>query len=156
MRITNFESPELHNVDLWIKNNNNLIDKNIMKEILKTVNITFIIEGINRIQSTLLCELKDSYVQQSQRYVTMDSSFYEIPQLDKTDNVKAKELIEKAFNLYIKMSELKEGEFKGRPKAENYKHRIPIEDARYILPCHKNKYNSSNDRINFMIYFIDK
>ena len=64
----------------------------------------------------------------------MDESFYKIPLLNKTDSIKAKELIEKAFSLYSKMSELKEGKFKGRPKAENYKHGIPIEDARYILP----------------------
>lgn len=135
MRITNFESPELHNVDLWIKENSDkVIDKDIMKEILKTVNIAFVVEGMNRIQSTLLCESKDSYVQQSQRYVTMDESFYKIPLLNKTDSIKAKELIEKAFSLYSKMSELKEGKFKGRPKTENYKHGIPIEDARYILP----------------------
>ena len=135
MRITNFESPGLHNLALWIEENKyKTIDEDIMKEILKTFNITFIAEGINRIQSTLLCELKDSYVQQSQRYVTMDESSYEIPLLNETDNIKAKELIEKAFRLYGKMSELKEGEFKGRPKAGNYKHGIPIEDARYILP----------------------
>ena len=63
----------------------------------------------------------------------MDESFYKIPLLNKTDSIKAKELIEKAFSLYSKMSELKEGKFK-EPKAENYKHGIPIEDARYILP----------------------
>ncbi|MGI6426124.1 MAG: FAD-dependent thymidylate synthase [Natronincolaceae bacterium] len=135
MRITNFESPELYNVVLWLEENENkTINKNILEEILRTVNITFVAEGINRIQSTLLCELKDSYVQQSQRYVTMDESSYEIPLLNETDSIKAKKLIEKAFRLYGKMSELKEGKFKGRPKAENYKHGIPIEDARYILP----------------------
>ena len=112
MRITNFESPELHNVDLWLEENENkIINENILKEILKTVNIAFVAEGINRIQSTLLCELKDSYVQQSQRYVTMDESSYEIPLLNETDNIKAKELIEKAFRLYGKMSELRR-EFK--------------------------------------------
>ncbi|MDI9475523.1 MAG: FAD-dependent thymidylate synthase [Natronincolaceae bacterium] len=135
MRITNFESPELHNVALWLEENENkTINENVLKEILRTVNITFVAEGINRIQSTLLCELKDSYVQQSQRYVTMDESSYEIPLLNETDSIKAKKLIEKAFRLYGKMSELKEGKFKGRPKAENYKYGIPIEDARYILP----------------------
>lgn len=135
MRITNFESPGLHDLALWIEENKDkTINEDIMKEILKTFNITFVAEGINRIQSTLLCELKDSYVQQSQRYVTMDESSYEIPLLNETDNIRAKELIEKAFKLYGKMSELKEEEFKGRPKAGNYKHGIPIEDARYILP----------------------
>lgn len=117
MRITNFESPGLHDLALWIEENKDkTINEDIMKEILKTFNITFVAEGINRIQSTLLCELKDSYVQQSQRYVTMDESSYEIPLLNETDNIRAKELIEKAFKLYGKMSELKEEEFKGRPK----------------------------------------
>lgn len=91
MRITNFESPELHNVALWLEENENkTINENVLKEILRTVNITFVAEGINRIQSTLLCELKDSYVQQSQRYVTMDESSYEIPLLNETDSIKAK------------------------------------------------------------------
>ena len=135
MKITNFESSDLHNVALWLgENENKITNKNILKEILKTVNIAFVAEGINRIQSTLLCELKDSYVQQSQRYVTMDESSYEVPLLNETDNIKAKELIEKAFKLYGKMSELKEGKFKGRPKVGNYKYGILIEDARYILP----------------------
>ncbi len=140
MKITNFEGPGLHDLALWIEENKDktidedIIDEGIIKEILKTFNITFVAEGINRIQSTLLCELKDSYVQQSQRYVTMDKSSYKIPSLNGRDNIRAEELIQKAFKLYGKMSELKEGEFKGRPKAENYKHGIPIEDARYILP----------------------
>lgn len=135
MRITNFEGPELHSIVPWLEENENkIINENILKEILKTVNIAFVAEGINRIQSTLLCELKDSYVQQSQRYVTMDESSYEIPLLNETDNTRAKELIKKAFKLYGIMSESKEGKFKGRPKAEDYKYGIPIEDARYILP----------------------
>ncbi|MFW5648723.1 MAG: FAD-dependent thymidylate synthase [Candidatus Alkaliphilus sp. MAG34] len=135
MKITNFEGPELYDVALWLENNKSkTIDKDILKEILKTINIAFVVEGINRIQSTLLCELKDSYVQQSQRYVTMDKSSYEIPELNEIDNIKAEELIEKAFKLYGKMSEPKAGKFEGRPKAENYKYGIPIEDARYILP----------------------
>lgn len=135
MKITNFEGPGLHNLALWIEENKEkIISEDIMKEILKTFNITFIAEGINRIQSTLLCELKDSYVQQSQRYVTMDKTSYEIPLLNKTDDIKAEQLIGKAFRLYGKMSQLKVGEFKGRPRMKNYKYGIPIEDARYILP----------------------
>jgi len=43
---------------------------------LKTINISFVAEGIDRIQSTLICELKNSYVQQSQRYVTMGKNSY--------------------------------------------------------------------------------
>lgn len=135
MQISNFESPQLQNAALWIKENEDkIISENIVKEILKTVNISFVVEGLNRIQSTLLCELKDSYVQQSQRYVTMDQSSYEIPTLKGEDKVKAGQLIKKAFKLYQEMSELKEGNFKGRPRADRYKYGIPIEDARYILP----------------------
>ena len=40
----------------------------------------------------------------------------------------------KTLALYQKMSQMKQGEFKGRPKLENYEYGIPIEDARYILP----------------------
>lgn len=135
MQITNFESPELENLALWLEENRDRItNKNIIKEVLKTLNISLVAEGINRIQTTLLCELKDSYVQQSQRYVAVDKNFYRLPDLEGRDNLKAIELMEEAFNLYQEMSQLKEGDFKGRPKAENYRYGIPIEDARYILP----------------------
>jgi thymidylate synthase ThyX len=135
MEITNFEDTGLAKVESWIKDNNIIdLDIDTLKEALKTVNISFIAEGINRVQSTLLCELKDSYVQQSQRYVTMDEESYSLPELSSADSRQAKELTHKAFELYEKMSELKEGDFKGRPKRENYKYGIPIEDARYILP----------------------
>lgn len=135
MKIINFEDTGLSDICLWIKNNRKKnITKEMLIEVLKVVNITFIVEDLNRAQSMLLCELKDSYIQQSQRYVTMDKSAYGIPLLCEMDRVKAEELINKAFVLYGKMSELKEGDFKGRPKIENYKHGIPIEDARYILP----------------------
>lgn len=135
MNITNFDNTGLYEVENWLKDN---IEKNInintIKEILKTVNISFVSEEINRLQSTLLCELKDSYVQQSQRYVTMGEDSYELPKLDSSDMEKSKKLMDSLFSLYSKMSELNEGDFKGRPKIENYKFGIPIEDARYILP----------------------
>ncbi|WP_461205223.1 FAD-dependent thymidylate synthase [Clostridium sp. DL1XJH146] len=135
MRISNFEHTGLDKVELLIeKNKIKYLDEKTIKEILKTTNISFVAEGIDRIQSTLLCELKDSYVQQSQRYVTMKEDSYKLPVLDDEDNKKAKELTEKLFKLYETMSQMKDGNFKGRPKINNYKYEIPIEDARYILP----------------------
>lgn len=109
-------------------------DKSAISEgIVKTCNISFVLEGINRWQSTMICELKDSYVQQSQRYVTMDADGYTLPDLKEEDAQKARELVGRAFALYEEMSQIKE-EFKGRPKKEHYLHGIPVEDARYILP----------------------
>ncbi|WP_425448434.1 FAD-dependent thymidylate synthase [Dethiothermospora halolimnae] len=135
MKITNFEDTGLDRINNWIDINRiNEVDERSIKETLKTINISFVIEGIDRIQSTLLCELKDSYVQQSQRYVTMGEDAYILPELSKEDTEKSKELLNRVFDLYIRMSELKEGDFKGRPKIGNYKYGVPVEDARYILP----------------------
>jgi len=135
MKISNFEDTGLTKVESWIKDNNiSNLDIDTLKEVLKTINISFVAEGINRVQSTLLCELKDSYVQQSQRYVTMGDDSYSFLELSSNDDRKARELSDRAFELYEKMSELKAGNFKGRPKKEHYKYGIPIEDARYILP----------------------
>ncbi len=135
MKISNFEHTGLNKVEKWLQEKNiQDLNKEIIIEILKTINVSFSLEDINRIQSTLLCELKDSYVQQSQRYVTMGEAFYTLPSLDTVDSKKAKYLLDNLFETYKEMSELNEGKFKGRPKLENYKHKIPIEDARYILP----------------------
>jgi len=107
---------------------------NELRDLLKFTNIFFILEGINRVQSTLICECKDSYVQQSQRYVQMNSDAYnKIKEFEREDTEKAHNLIEKGFNLYSQMSELREG-CVGRPKVEDFKHGITFEDARYILP----------------------
>lgn len=135
LRITNFEHTGLDKVESWIdKYKIKKLDEKSLIEALRTINIFFVAEGISRIHSMLLCELKDSYVQQSQRYVTLHNDAYLLPQLEQKDNDFAKNLIARSFNLYGKMSKLKHGEFKGRPKLENYLHLIPIEDARYILP----------------------
>ncbi|AGB40180.1 Thymidylate synthase complementing protein [Halobacteroides halobius DSM 5150] len=131
MQITNFEATGLEKVTAWInKNGIKNLNKDAVKEVLRTVNISFIAEEITRAESTLLCELKDSYVQQSQRYVTMDEESYSLPDLADDDKKRAKKLVNKAFALYDRMSELKAGDFKGRPQVDNYKHGIPIEDAR--------------------------
>lgn len=135
MRITNFEATGLDRLTAWLKRNSHaLIHELSLIQVLKTVNISFLAEEIDRVQSTLICELKDSYVQQSQRYVTMSKGAYHLPLLEASDRRTAIELIERAFDLYGRMSLLREGTFKGRPKAENYVYGIPIEDARYILP----------------------
>ncbi|MTI86309.1 MAG: FAD-dependent thymidylate synthase [Firmicutes bacterium] len=135
MRVANFEATGLEKLEAWIERNNyNDINEQTLKQVLQTINISFVLEEIDRVQSTLICELKDSYVQQSQRYVTMSGGAYILPELDYDDGQKAVKLTEKAFDLYCRMSKLKEGDFSGRPKVQHYLHGIPIEDARYILP----------------------
>lgn len=135
MRITNFEHTGLDRIGTWIKRDNiQEIPEKDMAEVLKTVNISFVAEGINRVQSMLLCELKASYVQQSQRYVTMGQDAYVFPELPPDEHQRAWELGHQALDLYTKMCTLKYGGFKGRPKPEHYLYGIPIEDARYILP----------------------
>lgn len=141
--ITNFEDTGLIKVDSFLSKKVEQMgkfvlsesDKVFLKELLIPYNISFVLEGINRMQSTLLCELGLSYVQQSQRYVEMDSD-YSLPLWDTEDEPYIKqiqEVLDKAFALYTRMSE-KKCEVKGRPKNEDYKYGIPIEDARYILP----------------------
>lgn len=135
MRIANFEATGFDRLVLWIeRNNNTFINELSLMQVLKTINISFLLEEIDRVQSTLICELKDSYVQQSQRYVTMSKDAYILPLLDENDGQRAVELIEKSFDLYGRMSQLRKGNVKGRPKVEHYLYGIPIEDARYILP----------------------
>ncbi len=132
MQITNYEGTDLLVVAALLEQIPDA-DNDTVREVLKTCNVSFVLEGINRWQSTMICERKDSYVQQSQRYVTMSKDGYILPQLNKEDTVKAEALLSKLFALYEEMSQLKE-EFKGRPKREHYKYGIPVEDARYILP----------------------
>lgn len=135
MKIENFEATGLEQLANWLQNNNiDNVSETDLRQLLKTVNISMGLEHLNRLQSTLICELKDSYVQQSQRYVMVNEQGYILPQLENSEQVVAEKLITKALNLYNEMSEMKPGEFKGRPKLENYKYGIPIEDARYILP----------------------
>ncbi len=135
MQITNFEATELQWIESWVQRNNiNSVAEESLREALRTVNISFIAENITRLQSTLLCELKDSYVQQSQRYVDMKDDAYSLPELTEEDRNQGKKLIDQAFQLYNKMSEVKKSSTSGRPQVDDYKYGIPIEDARYILP----------------------
>lgn len=136
---------ELIGVDL------HAMDIEVLKKMLSVINIQFTLEGINRLQSTLICEMKDSYVQQSQRYVALehddDIPYYIEPlgrryghheNRDRITEIHTKDMIpfvEKAIDLYNRMTELNENCVnKGRPKLSDFKHGIPYEDARYILP----------------------
>lgn len=132
MKITNFEATGLQAVEDFLKTVPE-VRKATLAEILQTCNVAFVAEGINRLQSTLLCELKASYVQQSQRYVQVAADGYTLPQLRPEDEAQARMLIDEALALYQEMTELKEQK-PGRPKIENYRYGIPIEDGRYILP----------------------
>ena len=133
MKITQFTATGLQELEACLEMNEiNRIGESELRSLLKTINLSFIYEDINRLQSTLICECKDSYVQQSQRYVSLTEEAYDLPELSKEDETQAKSLLKEAFSLYAEMSEKKAGEFKGRPKIEHYLHGIPIEDARYI------------------------
>lgn len=132
MQLTNYEGADLLLVETLLKQHPDT-NRDTLLELLKTCNLSFVLEGINRWQSTMICERKDSYVQQSQRYVTMSRDGYTLPELGEADRAKAEALIAKVFALYEEMSQLKEA-FKGRPKREHYRYGIPVEDARYILP----------------------
>ncbi len=132
MRLTNFEGTNLAQAAAFLRSHPQL-DAPAVREMLKTCNVSFVLEGINRWQSTMICELRDSYVQQSQRYVTLERDGYTLPDLQPEDAARARELIGRAFDLYAEMAERK-GEAHGRPKPEQYLHGIPVEDARYILP----------------------
>lgn len=155
--ITNFEAIGLDSVEKFLKsrfsdkynlltNNGELssYEKESLKQLLLPVNISFCLEHVSRLITTLLCELKLSYTQQSQRYVNMvpdeefKSSINEIKKFFEPVEAKrltseALEIYNELFTLYNKMSETKDN-IKGRPKPEDYKYGIPIEDARYILP----------------------
>lgn len=131
MKISNFEATGLDEVEAFLQRA--VVTEVTLREMLKTCNVAFVAEGINRLQSMLLCELKASYVQQSQRYVVVASDGYTLPALKPQDELKARALVDEALALYQEMTELKEKK-PGRPKTENYRYGIAIEDGRYILP----------------------
>jgi thymidylate synthase ThyX len=121
LRIANFEHTGLERVDAWLlANHEQDIGLADLKECLKTVNVSFVLEGINRVHSTLICELKDSYVQQSQRYVSHGTDQFDESDLPPGEKERGQALIRQAGRLYAAMSEDGSG--------------IPMEDARYILP----------------------
>lgn len=133
MKLTNYEGNDFQQVEQYLTEYPHANEKTL-ELLLKTCNVAFVLEGINRIQSTMICEQKDSYVQQSQRYVAVSSDGYTLPDsLSDEDRTRAIALIDKVFELYQRMSTLKD-DLKGRPKRENYLYGIPVEDARYLLP----------------------
>lgn len=137
MEVKLFEATGLDEVQEFILKNRDKLSLYEVNEMLKSVNISFSVEHANRLISTLLCELGFSYVQQSQRYVTMDATGYDYPEYFREYPFyeEGRRLITQTFDLYKRMSKLREDvKQKGRPKKENYEYGIPIEDARYILP----------------------
>jgi thymidylate synthase ThyX len=119
LKITNFEHTGLDRVEAWLlTRNRQTVGLADLRECLKTINVSFALEGINRVQSMLICELKDSYVQQSQRYVAYRNQAFDVPELPVEEREKAQTLIRQAFDLYQAMCEAD----------------IPMEDARYVLP----------------------
>lgn len=135
MRISNYTETGLDRINRWlVANDINDLSLSDFRQAFATSSVSLVAEGISRVQSTLLCELKDSYVQQSQRYVTTGMDGFLLPDLEEADAGEAKALIREAYELYRQMSVLVPGDHKGRPKLEHYQHGIPIEDARYILP----------------------
>ena len=78
VQITNYEGTELVRAASFLETHP-AAGKATVEELLKTCNVSFVLEGINRWQSTMICELKNSYVQQSQRYVTLDADGYVLP-----------------------------------------------------------------------------
>lgn len=116
---------------------NNLMNNVELSTAVKPGVVHLTLHDINRVESTLICMVcKDSYVQQSQRYVkndeTMfDTMYFENQALQEEFNA----LTRQSFSLYERMTELKpESVGKSRTTPDDYKWGIPIEDARYILP----------------------
>lgn len=107
-----------------------------LRMLLQNVTITFVASSINRAQSTLICELKDSYIQQSQRYVPVEpGSVYFPSRTDETFKERINYIMNKSINLYNQMTVLKpEAMNKKRHTKDDFEHGIPYEDARYILP----------------------
>lgn len=104
-----------------------------------TVHLT--LHNISRVESTLICLIcKDSYVQQSQRYVKNTKEMFQNIDFkeeatEDTLEEEYKSLIERTIFLYDRMTELKEESVgKSRTTVDDYKWGVPIEDARYIMP----------------------
>ena len=121
MRITNFEATGLDAVERFLQSGQT-VSQPTLRLMLATCNVSFVCEGINRLQSMLLCELKDSYVQQSQRYVKFTDGLATI----KPESVAADEGASAVFDEAV------------RAAIEAYERLlaagIPAEDARYLLP----------------------
>lgn len=132
MRIFNWEQTGLERVEQVLETSSPDIRE--LEELLGCCNVAFVLEGINRLQSTLLCELKFSYVQQSQRYVAAGAAELEVSFMKEPDQLRVRQAVEQLYRLYEAMSEKKPDASKGRPCPQDYRYGIPIEDARYLLP----------------------
>lgn len=139
MKILNFKMTQKESIDAYLTQLNSehkFITEFTLRQLLKTINVGFTVIGMNRLQSTLMMELDDSYVQQSQRYVpiSVDNTWVNELHLDNDISEEAISLISRSIDLYNRMTELKDNTIKGRPKTSDFKYGIPYEDARYILP----------------------
>ncbi|MFP4424373.1 MAG: FAD-dependent thymidylate synthase [Candidatus Woesearchaeota archaeon] len=113
------------------------INENTFNEVMKQYNISASIEEESRLSSHIVCESLDSYTQQSQRYVVISREGFILPEEIKgTEHEESfKNIVMECFELYEEMTEEAEGKARGRgAKDSNYKHKIPIEDGRYIIP----------------------
>ena len=134
VELVEINETELNQLEEFLKNNE--INVETFKEIAKTINFSFSVEGCSRLLSHHICESLDSYTQQSQRYVKMGDDAFVLPEEIKNSEMEKDfvELTKELFEFYAKITEIKDG-FAGRKASENdYVHGIKIEDGRYILP----------------------
>lgn len=113
---------------------------NIILNAVQAVRVTMLMET-NRLQSLYLCEMLQSYSIQSQRYTRYDGEINDIAIFNNSklftegEQEAIAETIKKCRDLYLKMTELKEGsENKTKFTIDDFKHGIPVEDGRFILP----------------------
>jgi thymidylate synthase (FAD) len=126
-----------------------------IEDALSPMNISFSVEKATLAKTHEICEGKDSYTQQSMRYVKMGEGAFIVPPVF-SDSLKKEfsNTMEILLNNYIKLSELKDEfkEAKGRPKSDWFKY-APIEDNRYGLslatPSNIKVTMSGNKLINF-------
>ena len=113
---------------------------NIILNAVQAVRVTMLMET-NRLQSLYLCEMLQSYSIQSQRYTRYDGEINDIAIFNNSklftegEQEAIAETIKKCRDLYLKMTELKEGsENKTKFTIDDFKYGIPVEDGRFILP----------------------
>lgn len=134
--IRNFQFDNVLNINDYLScNYDKFFNYNELRNLLMCENVSFVLSGINRLQSMLLCEKGFSYVQQSQRYVPVSKKF--IKYLDNTPEELIEEgsiLVNKSIRLYKNMTKLVNDNKKGRPAKEDFLYGISYEDARSVLP----------------------
>jgi len=134
--IKNFQFDNMEKINDYLRRySDKYFNFNELQNLLMAENVSFVLSGINRLQSTLICEAGFSYVQQSQRYVPVNNKFIKF--LDNTPEeliIEGSTLVNKSINLYNKMTELVNPNKKGRPAKEDFVHGIMYEDGRSVLP----------------------